>query len=795
MNIKSSTRAVLSTLSTSRLRSLLLVLPLVMLLVGLSTEFLFDNIIGYFRLGTFSAIPLTVAVNFSPSHHFLGFLSQNFNAEGNIEYQAYNRFPPGGYVLIKLVTLPFGHNLSGGIYVARFLVLLFFVGAAILAYRSLCRLISNRWIALTATLMAFSSTLLLRFNTTLLPEIMIGLFGFALTFHGMVIFTQEGRFRQLVLKACIALLVDWHILALLVAFILLSVAKDITKAYKTEPIRKIIVSMINSRYTILGTIAFGFGILILAHNIGNEYYALNKDDHQQALLDLPTIRSALQRTSITGPQPEVTYPQLGDLHIHLKGVALATVPFVFAESLFSTLDPGWVINTLKTSTGWDEFRIVGVFVTVISLIGVFLVRHRLLAATAVFAGFCWTIPLRQNFEQHIFEGVYFIGISLFFYTLIFLIIRKYLPHRITPFCSVIALLIFIFSSYQMSIERSGEFSIDYEKEIVDDFNIIRQFIDEKTVFLPRYEDLGFFRLNYYNFGSRILFNSYGCDRRLDKVDFIVQTKRDKIPGLLTPNNQRVFLYDQPIYERRIDKIIEEERPLIQGDFDVYLTDDRKLIYVSDRCDGDDTKSTFLGVPISVLIYPVDIKNLPQLGQDHEFNQLNSIDHYIMDTKRNVLIFDLPDYDISSIRTGQYTDEGPIWSGRFFGPDYVVDADLRRQTDQALTSNEPVLRGHFDLYITDDNRLIYVRYPCFDDDISDDFFLHIIPVDLKELPEHRREYDFDGLDFVFFDRGFMDGQRCAAVIDLPDYDIASIRTGQFTNQGQIWRSEFNVSDER
>lgn len=783
MTLKTSSRALPSVLSSLRFRSLLTVLPLIVLLVGVSTEFLFNNIIAYFKPHSFSASHLTIAVNLSPNHHLLGFLSRNLDGEGDIVYEAYNRFPPGGYMLMKLVTFPFRSNLSNGIYVARLLVLVFFVGAAVLAYWSLCRLTSNRWIALTVTLLAFSSTLMLRYNTMLPPEIMMGLFGFTLTFHGMVIFAQEGRFRQLVIKACIALLLDWHVLALLLAFILLGIAKEIIKIYKAGTVQKIIVSVSSSRYTALGITALSFGIMILAYNIGNEYYALNRGDHQRALSDLPTIQSMLRRTSITGLSSRDFFPGLFDFQFHLKAIGSATVPFTLTNSFFFNI-------------GADELRIVGRFATGLSFVGVFFVRHRMLAATAVLSGFCWTIPMRNNIMQHEFEGLYFMGLSLFLYTFIFLVIRKYSSERLIPLCSVIALLTFISSSYRMSADRSNDFSIDSDKKIIKDFNTIRHFIGGNTVLIPASEEIMHIDPWYYYLsGSHILLDNYGCDRRLNRVDFTIQTRYEKSPGLLTPNNQTVFLYDRRTYEGRIDRIIEEERPLIQGDFDVYLTKDRKLVYVSDRCDESDTRYIFLGIPISLLIYPTDIENLPDPEQDHEFSQLNYIDHYIMDTKRNVIIFELPEYDIASIRTGQYDDRGPIWDGRFFYPDYLANPDLRRRIDQGLTSSEPIARSRFNIHLTNDNSLIYVREPCRNPDINDDFFLHVIPLDLEDLPEQRRRYEFDGLDFVFFDRGFIDDQRCAAIIDLPEYDIDSIRTGQYTDRGRIWQKEFDIPERR
>ena len=45
--------------------------------------------------------------------------------------------------------------------------------------------------------------------------------GVMLTFHGMVVFAQDGRFRQLLVKTCAALLLGWQVLALLLPIVIL----------------------------------------------------------------------------------------------------------------------------------------------------------------------------------------------------------------------------------------------------------------------------------------------------------------------------------------------------------------------------------------------------------------------------------------------------------------------------------------------------------------------------------------------------------------------------------------------
>ena len=77
-----------------------------------------------------------------------------------------------------------------------------------------------------------------------------------------------------------------------------------------------------------------------------------------------------------------------------------------------------------------------------------------------------------------------------------------------------------------------------------------------------------------------------------------------------------------------------------------------------------------------------------------------------------------------------------------------------------------------------------------------FFVHVMPVDARDLPEPRRRHGFENRDFS---RAMLPigGQRCAARRRLPDYPIRRIRTGQFVTVGEgdekrylnLWKGEF------
>ena len=166
---------------------------------------------------------MAVAANLSPDRDFLGFVSRFVGRSGEPEYTPYNRFPIGAAVLTKLAIAPFAGDLSAQIFAAKTLSVLLFCGCALLACLALGRLFHDRWGAAAAVLMAFSSWYALGF-ADMVGEGMVSLFGVMLAFHGLVVFAQEGRFRQLLGKTCAAVLLGWHSTALVLAFVALSMA-------------------------------------------------------------------------------------------------------------------------------------------------------------------------------------------------------------------------------------------------------------------------------------------------------------------------------------------------------------------------------------------------------------------------------------------------------------------------------------------------------------------------------------------------------------------------------------------
>ena len=115
----------------------------------------------------------------------------------------------------------------------------------------------------------------------------------------------------------------------------------------------------------------------------------------------------------------------------------------------------------------------------------------------------------------------------------------------------------------------------------------------------------------------------------------------------------------------------------------------------------------------------------------------------------------------------------------------------RTAYQAIVSGdyrEPAARSTFDVYRTA-TALTYIKEQCAPADVAAKFMLHIIPADVRNLPNYRRRHGFDNLAFRFADYGLTWDGKCVAIAPLPGYEITAIRTGQnISGEGELCRAD-------
>ena len=92
--------------------------------------------------------------------------------------------------------------------------------------------------------------------------------------------------------------------------------------------------------------------------------------------------------------------------------------------------------------------------------------------------------------------------------------------------------------------------------------------------------------------------------------------------------------------------------------------------------------------------------------------------------------------------------------------------------------QPAIRSDFDVYHIDGS-FIYTKPQCGESDVAARFFASVFPVDANSLPPRLRHIGYASIEFDFADYGVIAAdEQCWATIDLPDYPIAEIHTGQY-----------------
>ena len=234
----------------------------------------------------------------------------------------------------------------------------------------------------------------------------------------------------------------------------------------------------------------------------------------------------------------------------------------------------------------------------------------------------------------------------------------------------------------------------------------------------------------------------------------------------------------------LDAARRTQPPVIQNNFAVYHNAGR-LIYAKEPCTPDDTAAPFFLhlVPVAAADLPADSEQRAFDDRGFTFYQAGAL----IAGQQCVASVALPGYDIANIHTGQVIHgAGVIWDLEYEpGRAERLFAEL----DTARQTRPPVIQDNFAVY-HNAGRLIYAKEPCTPDDTAAPFFLHLIPTAAADLPADSREYGFENRDFPFETAGILADGRCIASVALPDYDIASISTGQYTpGAGAIWELEY------
>ena len=762
-----------------------------LLLAALATLWLFERSPYLYSMGeggyrsAMTAQSLTLAANLAPEHRFLMFFRQTGETPENRAYVLYNRFPIGTYLALKGVLLPFGRHLAAQIRAAQTMTLLFFAGAAVLAYLALRRLRYGPWVALTATLLAFSSYYSLSYADMVSTEI-TSLFGIWLTGYGLIRFAHDRRLRPLLAKAGVALLLGWHVMGLLLPFVVLGLAQEARRAYAAGPAaprarrRALLTAVAGSPYLKLGLAAALFCAALLAFNLANEYFALGGD---ASWAQLPTVDSVNRRSLV----PEVirqTGWGGGYLYDFVpeqwRRIGTMVAPYALVRGL--GYDLGYDHDTFPTF-----FTAMGLVVCSLCLLGLRRGPAPRARAALFLSGWVWVLAMPGSAHWHDFEALFHLSLPLFFFAQLLQGLRRRVPRAaFLPVAAVAALAVFGLSTRYVSRGLPIPLYVPDYRATLADFTAIRKLAAGRSVCVPEQlqywvggrldaGDAGVNPLTHYLAGSLLNYSPEHCEASASV--FTIAPVRVEGDALLTPDNRLMFLYAVSALEetpyRAALRAVLSDAPLVRAEFDAYAHERTLIYHRPTPCRPADAQTYF-----AFHIEPVNVNDLPAHRRQFGFDNLKFgfAQRSVHLGSQCLAIMPLPAYPVARIRTG--TDR---WEEAFpFRPTY--EAAYR-----AVQTATPFIRAEFDVYARE-RTLIYHQTACPADEQAR-FFLHVVPVNVNDLPAPRRPHGFANLDFDFARRGARFDQQCVALASLPDYPIAHIRTGQFTHAGgTLWEAE-------
>ena len=468
--------------------------------------------------GFLSSHGATLAKNLSGSHNFAMFESVFINSREEVSYNSYSRFPVTAFLVIKLFMDIFSPDLSMEIIIARQVMNLFFIGSILFVFLSMYELTKSHITALAVTLFSFSSFYLQYYNDMIFNDTPT-LFGFVMTFHGIVLYHRYRRKKQLFVKAAVGLCLGWHVFSMLLGYILISTIADF---YRNRSILRIL----KSDEVKLGFFSLAVGFLMLGFNFANEASMTGK-----SITEINSFQSARSRIGQND-----TFQKQYDEYLdwgrftkdQLHRIGAMSIPYMFKQS--------------------GDFQIAGAIILVLSVLGCFFAADKLLLFTMLVSGFLWAYPMRGYTFSHDYQSIYYVGIPIVFYYMIlnFLKTRASLS---LPF--LLLLSIGAFLSTNVTFNQSKAIAAQKVNPVTADFqNIINQTQSGNIFYIDGVMSeiaYGYHAVEFYLSG-----NYFTQDK--DFAEYIVSKNRNYSQLLLTPHNSEIFLFQgNPYFARAFTK--------------------------------------------------------------------------------------------------------------------------------------------------------------------------------------------------------------------------------------------------
>ena len=641
-----------------------------------------------------TALTLARVENRGSETAFVGFTRRTVTGSGAesgaVSYELDRRLPFGGDLLLRALGERAASGLSARLEDARGLMALFFLGAALFAYLALRRLFWNPWVALPATLLAFSPFAAGRFDTVA-AEAAPAAFSVCLVFYGLVAFHRGGALRRLLLCLGAALSLSFQAYPLLAGFLLFALVPEVW-ARRRRPRRggappaaapgRPGLSAAGRRNLAAGAFALLVGAGWVGLRAANEA-AFSTGDLRGTAAASPLLRASTAGESESGVPVGAGMlpadPSTGERRFHRLWLLFA--PYLpFGEA--------------AAAGGSPLAPAVGLLLSGLALVGGALSKQRALLLPLALTGLLSALGSPAGGG-----GAIALPLSLFALGAARLDrAGRGLPGggRRLRILSVGALALFLGSGSRAArVPASGKEAAAVEVRVREDFDRIRRALARRppglVVHAPAAPGSGrpdAAALAWYLAGSPIV----ETEERRGRAEFVLAAGRGRsMPtrGLLTPGNREIFLYHRAAYDREVDALIAAAgAPVIRSRFDVHLHEDRLLLYVREGCRPEDREGTFV-----LHLLPADPADLPPVRKIYGFDNLSFRfrDRAWELEDRCVAGVPLPDYPFRRLTTGRFFRRGLGDYLRDWRAEYIRPGTVERARAEGAVRNEALER--------------------------------------------------------------------------------------------------------
>ena len=631
-------------------------LPAALLALALGGMFLFAWQGGRFARPVsgdpVAAGTLARVANLSPDTFFARFSHRTLEADGAVAYHLDDRGAPGGDLALRFVTGQFPRDRTAQLFAARALMALFFFGAAVLAYLALARLFAHRLPALAAVLLVF-------------PWFWAGsgdvvaaagppaLFGVFLAFHGLVVFSQEGRLRPLLVACGAALLFSFTALALILPLVLAYVlfaeyARRKRRPGEAETPPPGFRQGLDRKLPVLAGFAAAFAVALWGLGALND----------RTLFEGEGVRDG---ASVAGSSLLAAADEAG------SGRADGPSSAGGLRSLGSGFVPGG-------DGGSGAALVVGLLLTLAGVAGAARSRWRVPFLALALSGFLPAFVAGGAAPPEV-ERLGHLGLVLVVVSLGLSALRRLRgewPGRVAAGAAVVLALLLGHRGADAGYDAE---TAAREARIRTDFEQIRRALlrrgEDAAVFVPadpfrggefRGEFAGGRATAWYLAGVVLA----GEERRA-AADYLLTDEPVSRPGRLAAGTREVFLHHRGAYDGELGARIEAAgAPRLSFEFEVFLERGGRLLYVREDCAPENLEGTFV-----LHLLPRDEADLPPHRRRYGFeNRSFRFEDRALDaSERCVAAVRLPEYALRNLVTGRFLrdDEGrltPVWRGEF-----------------------------------------------------------------------------------------------------------------------------------